>query len=148
MPTITTGTKEMPLSTVIESAESLAQEFDRQRHCGWNNSNVPSDYNSPDFAASIIPAYASLGNQCWGTVQELALLHTLRPCKTCGGDTLYKSGYQIACCSCLGDQDDCEDCKHGGCHSFAENMNLPDAITKWNLHFGDAGERGRVQVIG
>jgi hypothetical protein len=148
MSTNTAGTKEFPLSTTIESAKSLAQEFDRHRHCGWNSSNVPSDYNSPDFDASNIPEFASLGNQCSGTIQELALLHTLRPCKACGGDILYKSNYQISCCSCFGDQDDCEDCKQGGCRSFAENMNLTDAITRWNLHFGDTGERGRVQVIG
>jgi hypothetical protein len=130
------------------AAEALAVEFDKHRHCGWNNSHIESDYDGEVLQASKVPQYASLGSQCWGTLQELALLHTLRPCKECGSEFLYKSAFQIACCSCLGDRDDCEDCKAGGCGNCAENMNLQDAITKWNLHYGDDGARGRVEVIG
>ena len=137
----------------LERVEALAQEFDRQRHCGWNCDNVRSDYDAPDFEASDVPPYASLGAQCTATLQELALLHTLRRCKDCGSEFLYKSAYQIACCSCFG-EDECrereEEKAEGmeGCHNCATNMNLPDAITRWNLHHGDQGERGRVQVIG
>ena len=30
----------------------------------------------------------------------------------------------------------------------AHHMNLPDAITRWNIIYGDAGPVGRVQVLG
>lgn len=39
-------------------------------------------------------------------------------------------------------------CKNGGCGNCAENMNLEDAITKWNLNYGDDGPRGMVAVLG
>lgn len=93
----------------IPELQELADEFDRQRNCGWNNSNIPSDYDAPDFQASKVPEFYSLGSQCFGTLQELAPLHTLRPCRNCGGDFLYKSNFQIACCSCFGDRDECDD---------------------------------------
>lgn len=138
-----------PSGSSVSEAMQLADLFDRQRHCWWNSSQNLCEYrDQPEYRATEIPEFASLGDQCWGTLRELALLHTLRPCKHCGGDTLYKSAYQIGCCSCLGDQDDCKECQSGGCRSFAENMNLPDAITKWNLHYGDDGARGRVVVLG
>jgi hypothetical protein len=130
-------------------ALALADEFDQARRCDWNSRKKLCEYHDqPNFRATEIPEFASLGYQCWGTLRELALLHTLRPCKECGNDTLYKHGYGIGCCSCLGDQDDCEDCNNGGCTCYAENGNLPDAITRWNLCYGDSGERGRVQVVG
>lgn len=131
----------------VQHVEAIAQEFDRQRSCWWNFCHLKSDCDAPDLGAREVSEYASLGGQCWGTLQELALLHTLRPCKDCGGDFLYKSGFQIGCCSCLGEWDDCDECEES-CGNCAENMNLPDAITRWNLCYGDKGERGRVQVIG
>lgn len=133
---------------ITDSLTALAAEFDRQRDCRWNFTNLPRDYNSEEFFATDVPKFASLGDQCWGTILELALLHTLRPCKVCGGAFLYKSGYKIACCSCFGDHEGCKECRDGGCGNCAENMNLPDAITRWNLNYGDAGARGRVVVIG
>ena len=149
----------------VEKAEAQAQEFDRQRNCSWNYDHLRLDRNAPDFSALKVPRYASLGGQCWGTLEELALLHTLRPCKDCGSTILYKSNFQIACCSCFG-EDECEnrdvdeadaaeDAANGvtetpeeGCHNCAENMNLRDAITRWNILYGDNGERGRVEVVG
>lgn len=136
-----------PSDDDLKAAMDLADEFDRQRHCGWNNGQNLCEYREqPVYQATDIKQISSLGWQCWGTPRELALLHTLRPCKHCGGDTLFKSNYQIGCCSCLGD--DCEDCQEGGCQNLAENANLPDAITRWNLHYGDEGPRGRVEVVG
>lgn len=137
------------LTEKIKAAQARAAEFDRRRHCGWNNRERLCEYGEPEFCATDFLEFASLGPHCYGTILELALLWTLRPCKQCGGDTLYKSSYQIGCCSCLGDQDDCTDCQfEGKCRSFAENANLPDAITKWNLQYGDGGEPGRVLVCG
>ena len=138
-----------PTNESVAEAAKLADEFDQQRHCGWNSSqNLCEYHDQPEYQATDIPEFASLGAQCHGTLRELALLHTLRPCRECGGDTIYKSNYQISCCSCFGDHEDCEDCQDGGCQSFAENANLPDAITRWNLIYGDDGQRGRVQVLG
>lgn len=139
-----------PTTEELTEAAATAAEFDTQRSCWWNSCNHMCRYDdAPEFQANEVPAYASLGSMCWGTLLELALLHTLRPCKDCGGVVLYKSGYQIACCSCFGDSDrQCEDCENGGCKNCAENMNLPDAITRWNLWYGDTGAAGRVEVIG
>jgi hypothetical protein len=139
----------MSTQHTITEAMALADEFDKQRDCWWNSCHSLCEYHEqPEFTARDIPEFASLGGDCYGTLRELALLHTLRPCKDCGGDILYKSNYQISCCSCFGEHEDCEDCQDGGCRNFAENMNLPDAITRWNLHHGDDGPRGRVQVVG
>jgi len=136
-------------SRALVRAEVVALEFDKQRDCGWNSSNNMCRYDdAPEYCAADVKPYASLGDQCHGTLHELALLHTLRPCKDCGSDHLYFGYYKVACCSCLGDRDECEDCQDGGCGNCAENMNLPDAITRWNLHHGDNGTRGRVTCIG
>lgn len=133
----------------LADAILLADAFDTARHCGWNSSQrLARCTGSPVFSADEVPPFDSLGDQCHGTLLELALLHTLRPCKKCGGDVLYKHGYGIGCCSCLGDHDDCEDCQDGGCRCYAENANLPDAITRWNLEYGNDGPRGKVTVLG
>lgn len=148
-----------PPPSEVSAAIALADEFDKQRHCGWNSSqNLCEYHNQPEYDATDIPEFRSLGDQCRGTLRELALLHTLRPCRTCESDTLYKSNYQVSCCACFGDPEQCEnrkeDIENGedpderGCCDCAENANLPDAITRWNLHYGDSGTRGRVQVIG
>lgn len=151
--------KPLPTPDMIASAIALANEFDTERNCGWNSGKSLCEYHDqPEYAATDFPEFQSLGPQCHGTLRELALLHTLRPCKDCGSDTLYASNYQIACCSCFGDPDACEnreeDIENGDdpeercCCNCAENMNLPDAITRWNLFHGDDGPRGRVQVVG
>jgi len=132
----------------LRRVEQLACEFDAHRNCGWNFLRFSSAGDDAVISAADVPAYASLGAGCWGTLQEIALLHTLRPCKTCGGEYLHKSNYQIGCCDCLGGRDECEECTDGGCCNLAENMNLPDAITRWNLLYGDDGPKGRVQVLG
>lgn len=138
----------LPSPEEIHEALALADRFDQARHCGWNNSENLCEYGVPEFTADMFPEFRSLGSQCYGSLRELALMATLRPCKECGGDTLFKSSYQIGCCSCLGSQDDCRDCQDGGCRAFIENANLPDAITAWNNIHGDDGPRGRVEVIG
>ena len=150
--------REKQIEEYIAEAQKLAALFDKQRHCGWNSMQDFSEYYGEDtFTARNLPAFASLGSQCHGTIIELALLQTLRPCKHCGADTIFKGGYMLSCCSCLGDG--CEDCAEaskseegedcgGGCDSYAENANLQDAITKWNIQYGDDGTTGRVQVVG
>lgn len=139
-----------PDAAELAEAARTAAEFDRQRSCWWNHSNHMCRYDDrPIFRATEVPAYASLGAMCWADLHELSLLHTLRPCKDCGATVLHKGAYQIACCSCFGATDaKCEDCQDSGCKNCAENMNLPDAITRWNLHYGDSGAVGRVEVIG
>lgn len=146
----------------IREAIATAEEFDRRRDCGWNSLHRDRLSTDPEeayvYTASMIPEFASLGSQCHATIIELALLSTLRPCAHCGNDIIFKGYYQLACCSCLGDGcDDCaeahqdehgEDCG-GGCDAIAENMNLPDAITKWNLTIAKKdAPRGLVTVCG
>lgn len=148
-----------PFCSALADAMTLADEFDKQRHCGWNSGQRLCEYHEQkEYRATEIAEFRSLGDQCYGTLRELALLHTLRPCKDCGSDTLYKSNWQVSCCSCFGDSELCEnrkeDIENGEdpddrcCCNCAENANLPDAITRWNLHYGDDGPRGRVQVLG
>lgn len=136
-----------PFPKTITEAMAIAAEFDRERHCRWNFSHVPRNPLPPDdvdYCATDFPETASLGDACWGDLMELALLTTLRPCK-CGSDHLYKSNHQIACCECFG-EDGCRE--ETDCHQCAENMNLRDAITLWNLRFAADGPPGKVQVIG
>lgn len=129
----------------------LAAEFDRRRDCHWNFHGLEAGnrYDPDVYAATDLPQFKALGSMCYGSVLDLALLSTLRPCRKCGGDTLYKSGFQISCCSCFG-QEGCPECEDGQatCNAYAENMNLPDAITRWNLLNAKATRRGLVQVIG
>lgn len=141
----------------LAAVMAFAAEFDRRRSCWWNSMNHACRYDDvPEFHAGQIPEFASLGGQCYGTLLELAMCHTLRPCKACGSDHLYKSNYQIACCSCFGDVESCEERKDDEedgeegerCCCSAENMNLPDAITLWNLQYADDGPVGRVVVCG
>lgn len=139
----------LALACDVSEAKELADAFDRRRDCGWNSfQRLCEDRNQTEYKATDIPDFKSLGYGCYSTIRELSMLHTLRPCRECGGEMLYKSNYQISCCSCFGSHEDCEDCQAGGCQSFVENANLPDAITAWNMIYGDAGERGRVKVLG
>lgn len=146
----------IPFPTTIAEAMAIAAEFDKQRSCWWNDGNVPRDYLQLDYRATDFPETASLGDCCWGDLMELALLTTLRPCR-CGNTRLYKSGYQIACCQCFGDGDvECDDCRKerkegdgpADCGACAENMNLRDAITLWNLRYSADGPAGQVEVVG
>lgn len=150
----------LPSQREIDEAIALAEKFDLHRDCGWNSlfQICSKSHEGDTFTAYQIPAFASLGGQCHGTLLELALLHTLRPCAHCGNDIIFKGGWMLSCCSCLGDGcDDCaeahqdedgQDCG-GGCDNIAENMNLPDAITKWNLTIAKQdAPKGLVKVCG
>lgn len=145
-----------PYPTTAAEALAIAAEYDRQRDCYWNNTHLPDDYGHPRLCARDFPEFASLGGSCHATLLELALLSTLRPCKHCGSDHIFFGYYKVSCCSCL-DESGCRDCRGEpdddgesceSCQSLAINMNLPDAITLWNLKYADDGPTGRVVACG